>query len=461
MPEQKTNYNLAGHYAKASLLILVVLTFFLGLWINHTIREQVIENTALNAALYAQSFISPELQALNNRNRLTETEIDHFKHLLRDTPLGRKIRSLKIWTPNGKLLFHPQESMIGEQFEPTESLLKAASGSVAAEFDDADPGKEDFQEAQLDVKLLEIYTPVKHQDSDEIIAIAEFYHESDTLAEHLDETRKTAWLIVFATMLLAYGLLFIIVWRGNKTIQTQGIAIKEKLLQLKSLLENNKSLSQQLRRSLNSNTETNERLLTRLSADLHDGPAQHLGFALLRLDTLGNSDKHASSVIINELKSALQDSLTELRNISKGLALPKLADMSAADIATAAVKSHQSRTGSNVDLTINLDAAVPDLQLPVKIALFRSIQEGLNNAYRHAEGQGQKVFLYSDSAQLTVSISDSGPGFDPDNDMNNPDRLGLNGLRERIYGLDGQFSIKSKIGEGTQLEVCFPLKERN
>lgn len=54
MPDANNDYQLASLYTRASLLILIVLMIFVGWWINHTIQKQVIGNTAINAALYAQ-----------------------------------------------------------------------------------------------------------------------------------------------------------------------------------------------------------------------------------------------------------------------------------------------------------------------------------------------------------------------------------------------------------------------
>lgn len=459
MSESNATYNLAGNFARASLIILIILMLFVGWWINNTIQKQVIDNTAINAALYAQSFIAPELQGLNNRTALNNDEIMHLEHLLAETPLGRKIRSLKIWTLDGQLLYHPQNDMIGQRFEPTESLVKAANGQIAAEFDEVDPGKEDFEEAKLNIALLEIYTPIKHHNKGNIIAIAEFYQEATELAQRLDRTRFRAWLIVVVTMLLAYGLLYSIVWRGSSIIHEQAKALRAQVLQLSELLQKNKSLSSQLRRSLNSNTENNEKFLTRLSADLHDGPAQYIGFALLRLDALTANSSGASEGIADELRKALSDSLTEIRNISKGMALPNLETMSVQAIVSNTVKAHQQRTGSEVEMIIDLGEEDLELDMPMKITLYRSIQEGLTNAYRHADGIGQQVHVQTDGKALMISIKDNGNGFEVDAIPKNGDSLGLNGLRERVKGLGGQFSVDSQIGNGTILSVNLPLME--
>ncbi|MCB1852156.1 MAG: hypothetical protein KDI83_15500, partial [Gammaproteobacteria bacterium] len=313
-----TDYNLVKSYAMASLLIMACLILFTGWWIDRTIRQQVIYNTSRTAALYVQSFIAPQLQGLKNRFYLTNEEISHLDHLLSDTPLGQKIRSVKIWSLDGQLLHHPNREMIGRRFEPTPNLLVAAAGRIGAEFDEVGPG-EDSEEAKLGMPLLEIYTPIKQLNDGRTIAVAEFYQEADSMARHLEQTRRRAWLVIIATMLIAYSLLYGIVRRGGRIIRSQDHALHQQVVQLTELLDRNRSLSSQLRRTMGSNTENSEKLLSRLSADLHDGPAQYMGLALLRLDELSHSKPEERQVITEELRGALNDSLTELRNISKGL----------------------------------------------------------------------------------------------------------------------------------------------
>ncbi len=459
VPRQRADYDLAGSYAKVSLMVLITLMLCIGWWVDRTIQKQVIDNTAINAALYAQSFVAPELQALGNRAHLSDEEVGHLELLLTATPLGQKIRSLKIWTPDGRLLYHPQAEMIGQRFEPTASLLRAASGQVAAEFDEVAAGQEDAEEAKLNMALLEIYTPIKLQGQGHTVAIAEFYQDANALAERLGEARHQAWLVVIVCMVVAYGLLYGVVWRGSSIIHDQGRALRAQISLLSELLQRNESLSGQLRRAMNSSTENNEKLLSRLGADLHDGPAQYLGLALLRLDALSASVSEASSETIRELRKALQDSLTELRNIAKGLTLPNLQTMSVQEIIGSAVKAHRHRTGSEVAVRTDLGDTDSSPAMPVKITLFRAIQEGLNNAYRHAGGVGQQVTVNTDGRQLSIAIADRGQGFDLETSQKDGDRLGLRGLRERIKGLGGQLSVDSRVGDGTVVHVTLPLVE--
>ena len=288
-PEKKANvadFDLSRRYLLASFPVVVVLVLFLGWWVNRSIEEQVIHNTAANVALYVQGFLSPALQGLSERDYLTDQEVDQIQELLTNTPLGHEILSVKVWKEGG---------------------LK---------------DEEDSKEAKLATPLLEIYSPVRQHGTERIIAVAEFYQAAKPLAERLKQTKLQTWFVVVVATLAAYGLLMGIVRSGGVVIKRQREALRTQVDQLTNLLSDNENLGERLRLAVRRTTEINEKLLRRVSADLHDGPAQLLSLALLRLDALPNAidaDRHNEATsLVTELRTALQESLTELRHISRG-----------------------------------------------------------------------------------------------------------------------------------------------
>src|SRR5205809_555232 len=87
-------------------------------------------------------------------------------------------------------------------------------------------------------------------------------------------------------MMAIYLLLGGIVRRGGQTIAAQQAELRDKVAQLTALLAQNEALSSRVRTTSARTTALNERFLQRISAELHDGPAQDLAFALLRLDSI-------------------------------------------------------------------------------------------------------------------------------------------------------------------------------
>jgi signal transduction histidine kinase len=205
----------------------------------------------------------------------------------------------------------------------------------------------------------------------------------------------------------------------------------------------------------------NERFLRRIGSELHDGPAQDLGLSLLKLDSLIGRSEQAQVAPefveeLNGIQSSLQNAQKEVRAISTGLSLPQLAELSLTETVIRAVRAHERRTSGHVKLDV---APLPEqAALPVKITIYRVIQESLNNSFRHASGTNPQIRAFMDGDYLTLEVSDEGPGFVPQPAAIFNGHLGLAGMRERVESLGGTFSVKSEPGKGTQVAARLALR---
>jgi len=119
------------------------------------------------------------------------------------------------------------------------------------------------------------------------------------------------------------------------------------------------------------------------------------------------------------------------------------------------VSSHERRTGTKVKLTI---AGLPaQAELPVKITLYRIVQEALNNAFRHAEGQSRQLAprlrqagSRSKSRIKAQALTSTDPSIGA---ASGP------GRHARTRGKPGgAFAVESKINHGTRVNVNLPLQ---
>jgi signal transduction histidine kinase len=94
----------------------------------------------------------------------------------------------------------------------------------------------------------------------------------------------------------------------------------------------------------------------------------------------------------------------------------------------------------------------------VKTALFRIVQEALNNVVKHANTKKANVFLKFEPATVSVEVADEGRGFDLQA-AGSSGRVswGLKNMEERAVLLGGRFTVQSRPGEGTKVEVSIPL----
>ena len=115
------------------------------------------------------------------------------------------------------------------------------------------------------------------------------------------------------------------------------------------------------------------------------------------------------------------------------------------------------RTGISVSVVGDADMRLPS---SVETALYRIVQEALNNAVKHAAARSVRIGLRRTSHKVTCSVRDDGRGFDP---MRWPQvqGLGLAGIRERLHALGGSMRLDSAPSEGTTIHAEFPLESEH
>ena len=450
---------LAQRFMLASLIILIAGMAGIGIWVGDQIKNGVIHRTGATTALYVDSFVAPLLQELGSTDTLSQEHHEQLSKVLQDTPMGQQIVTLKVWNPTGKVVYSTDDTM-GQTFQIGEGLATAIWGQVSSEISQL-TAEENAAQRAIRSELLEIYSPVRLSGTNEVIAVAEFYQTVDALNQEIAAAQRRSWFVVGVVTLVIYLLLAGFVQRSSDTIERQQATLNDQISRLTELLGQNQELHQRVRRAAGSVATLNERFLRRIGSELHDGPSQDLGLVLLKLDALiGRSEQSPTAPdFVEELKSIqspLENAQKEIRAISSGLSLPQLAELSLPETVIRAVRAHERRTGSRVKLDV---APLPEqAALPVKITVYRVLQESLNNAYRHAGGASQQIRASMDGDLLSLEISDEGPGFVSQPSAAFNGHLGLAGMRERVESLGGTFSVKSEIGKGTKVTARLALR---
>ena len=102
-------------------------------------------------------------------------------------------------------------------------------------------------------------------------------------------------------------------------------------------------------------------------------------------------------------------------------------------------------------------AGVPsDVPKEISLCLFRVLQEALQNAVKHSGARHFKVELLATSEDISLSVHDSGRGFDPAKEVASTG-LGLVSMRERVRMINGELTIESRPNSGTTVKVRAPL----
>ncbi len=119
------------------------------------------------------------------------------------------------------------------------------------------------------------------------------------------------------------------------------------------------------------------------------------------------------------------------------------------------MRDYQRKVGVGPAVSVDVEEVPTDLPLPVKITLFRLLQESLANGFRHGGAAHQRITLKARDGELLVEVADDGHGFDP-NSAAAEGHFGIAGMRERVVILGGTFSVHSAPHRGTVIRATLP-----
>jgi len=203
----------------------------------------------------------------------------------------------------------------------------------------------------------------------------------------------------------------------------------------------------------------------RLARDIHDGPAQSLSNIVLKCELCEklldrNPDKAREQ--INELKQLVKSSLQEIRRIIFDLRPMSLDDLGLVPTLQRYVATFIEETGIDVTLEVyDLNEAAVDKV--IEVAVFRIIQEALNNIKKHSKATRAHIKLYIKNGFLMGRIVDNGIGFDKvkveeQRRANiHESGFGIYGMRQRAELLKGKLCIQSQEGKGTTVLLQIPV----
>jgi PAS domain S-box-containing protein len=205
--------------------------------------------------------------------------------------------------------------------------------------------------------------------------------------------------------------------------------------------------------------QTQEDERGRIARELHDEIGQVLTAVNLGLDAvqrIADCGPRASKQI-DETRAAVALAVQQIRDLSLGLRPLILDDLGLVPTLRWYLANQARKTG----LTINFSGSLPVDHVPPEIetACFRIVQEAVTNVIRHAHATNVWVdFQRRGSDHVSLRIKDDGDGFDPSLALarwQGNSRLGLAGMQERVKLLGGKIDIKSRAGEGTEIDISF------
>ncbi|GAA4376889.1 PAS domain S-box protein [Hymenobacter koreensis] len=194
-------------------------------------------------------------------------------------------------------------------------------------------------------------------------------------------------------------------------------------------------------------TQEDER--KRIAEALHNGVGQLLYATKLHLEHKSIDETHRDQAV-----ALLNEAIRTTRTISFELTPSILEDFG---LKTALEEICKRIPNQHLRVNLNIKETRKPLPRLLQTAVYRIVQELLNNIMKHAQAQEAFVYVIVSAGMVHVSVEDDGVGFEVKNSTKKREGIGLAGIRNRVGLLGGQLTIQSQPGKGTTVNIELPI----
>jgi len=257
----------------------------------------------------------------------------------------------------------------------------------------------------------------------------------------MQETNNEAILTIFTVVallvLLGVILVFIAFYYTNS---------KRKLIREKEVLKTTYEKA-----ILEAQFEIQDQTLKNASQEIHDNIGQVLSYVSLSLERAIGLEESQKNSVIAESKQLVNQSMNDLRDLSKSFSLDNITSNGLA----ATIKAEVARLNKSRLITarLNIDGNVYSIGEHPELVLFRIMQEFINNTLKHARANNLTIDLQYAADKLTLKITDDGIGFTTDD--NGQNGSGLKNMRTRAGLIGAELTTNSEPGKGSELMLLF------
>jgi PAS domain S-box-containing protein len=242
-------------------------------------------------------------------------------------------------------------------------------------------------------------------------------------------------------------------------------ALRQRTAELQQL---NETLEERVRKRTGELASLSSELLVaqekerrRISQDLHDKIWQALELIKLEIEDLFFKEQGAVSATFHEkskkIKTFIRETVARVRSVQGDLWPPVLDDIGVlATINWYSREFQNSHAGITIERHIDLEEE--DVPAPVKIVIYRVMQEAMNNVAKHSHASQVFLSLVKHGRRLEFTVQDNGVGFDPEEVIvkRSPwGGLGLLSMKERTELSGGRFNVESVRGNGTTVRASW------
>ncbi|MCA9926069.1 MAG: GAF domain-containing protein, partial [Anaerolineales bacterium] len=431
-------------------------------------REQAIEKSMAETALatyrdHLEELVASRTAALTQSNKHLQREISVRQHA--EAEIVQRNAELAAQNEIAATISRSLElnTILNAVLDRTLQVLEIASGCIYLN----DPNKKDsflqfHKEKDLPVQQLvdqqkkhlcaDISKKAMHESNQVLVDLTE---QAD--ADQKDFDQDSGLKILVSTPLVAQGRIV-----GALTVGTKrkDVFVPQKLALLTAVSQQIGMAVENVRmyKQLEKTAALEER--QRIAADMHDGLAQTLSYLSLKTDRaleLLESDKVTAVFdLFQQIQNAIARAIVDVRRSIASLQEAPQPRQSVQDALAQVIKDYAK--DNEIIPTMHTTITTP-LFLPTDETgqLICVVQEALINARKHGNAKNITVLLKKTNSHWQITVEDDGQGFDVDLvSANGNDHFGLSIMQARAAQISGTLSIKSNLGQGTQIMLSWP-----
>jgi signal transduction histidine kinase len=204
---------------------------------------------------------------------------------------------------------------------------------------------------------------------------------------------------------------------------------------------------------LSTQLEIQQQTMQHIGREIHDNVGQKLTLASIYAQQLSYENKAPQITDkIESISHIINESLTELRSLSKSLTDNTIAEKNIEELIAQECKNVNQLQKCTVNFSY--PDKITQLNYPAKNILLRIVQEFLQNSIKHSGCSSVNIKLEQDVQQIFLHLEDDGKGFDPDIVKHNG--IGITNMKKRTELLGGTLVLTTRSGQGTAIKITLP-----
>jgi two-component system NarL family sensor kinase len=416
------------------LVTVLLLVGLLGALAAGRLAEREAVNDAANTAdVLAEAVVQPALtEALADGD---PAAVRTFDALVRERVLGPAVVRVKIWSPDGTVVYADEPQLVGRSFPLDEDQRLALSDpQTRAEVSDLSASENEFESGG---RLLEVYRPVWTPGGRELLF--EVYSPYGPVEERSSEMWRGFAGVTVSSLLLVVILTAPILWRL-----------------LRRLGEDERLRAVLLQRAVDASDAERRRI----AATLHDGPVQELVATTFAAEgAAASAAQRGEAGLADEMRLVASSVRGNIRVLRSLLVDIYPASLARAGLPQALADLGASLRGRQVEVVTDVDPSLPPLAEEEERLVHRVAQECLRNAAAHAAPCTVRVTVTSEEGAVVLHVVDDGPGFDPASLATPRDgHVGTRVLADLATELGADLDVASAPGAGTRWRLRIPVE---